>query len=262
MIEISELQQYYPLQLQNKPQYYGYILKEYFHYKMLDIIFNSLLADRLSLIGGSGIRIVHQIERFSEDLDFDLFDLSRDEFIELTNLLIKSLQNEGIQVIADDKDKDLKLNAFRRNLIFPEILYSLGISGHKQQRFLIKVECEPHGIRYVPDKPIIQKFNILTQINATPVDILLSMKIGAALERQKGRDYYDCIYLMGKTQPNWDYLSEKFRIRSEKELKGRFVKSCENVDFKKKARDFEKLVFNPGESEKVKLFPQYIRQKF
>lgn len=124
------------------------------------------------------------------------------------------------------------------------------------------MECESHRIKYVPDKPIIQKFNIFTQINATPPDILLSMKIGAALERQKGRDYYDCIYLMGKTQPNWDYLSEKFHIRLGKQLKDRFVESCKNVDFKKKSRDFEKLVFNPGESEKVQLFPQYIRQGF
>lgn len=262
MIEIEEIQQYFPLQLQNKPQYYEYMLKEYFQYKLLDIIFNSKWADKLSLIGGSGIRIIHHSERFSEDLDFDSFSLSRDEFIELTDQLIKSFQNAGINIIADDKDKDLKLNAFRRNLVFPEILYSLGLSGHKKQKFLIKIECESHLIKYNPDKLIIQKFNIFTQINATSADILLSMKIGAALERQKGRDYYDCIFLMGKTKPNWDYLSGKFHIHSEKELKGRFIKSFKNVDFNQKARDFEKLIFNPQETKNVRLFPEYINQKF
>jgi predicted nucleotidyltransferase component of viral defense system len=69
MIDIQEIQQQFPLQLQNKRQYYEYMLKEYFQYKFLDVIFNSIWADKLSLIGGSGIRIIHQIARFSEDLD-------------------------------------------------------------------------------------------------------------------------------------------------------------------------------------------------
>ena len=87
------------------------------------------------------------------------------------------------------------------------------------------------------------------------------MKIGTVLERQKGRDYYDCIHLMGKTTPNWDYLSEKFEISSEEEMKKRIIESCETVDFNKKSRDFEKLVFNQREAKKVRLFPEYIKQK-
>ncbi|MCK4827449.1 nucleotidyl transferase AbiEii/AbiGii toxin family protein, partial [bacterium] len=173
---------------------------------MLDIIFSSRWANKLSLTGGTNIRIIHNIERFSEDLDFDTFDLGREDFIELTDEVIKRVQNEGVEVSADDKEKDLKLTAFRRNITFPELLYNLRISGHKEKRFLIKIKSEPHHFNYEPDKPVIQKFNVLTQINAAPVNVLLSMKIGAVLKRQKGRDYYDCMYLMGKTEPNWRYL--------------------------------------------------------
>lgn len=260
MIDINEIRQHFPSQLHSQP-YYGYMLKEYFQYKILDIIFDSQWGEKLSLIGGTNIRIIHNIERFSEDLDFDHFNLSRDEFMGLTDRIIQKLQNEGINIRADDKEKDLKLKAFRRNLIFPELLFNQNLSGHREQRFLIKIEAEAHRFNYEPDKPVIQKFNIFTQINVTPVDILLSMKIGAVLERQKGRDYYDCIHLMGKTAPNRDYLSEKFKISSGEEMKNRILESCKTVDFNKKSRDFEKLVFNQGETKKVRLFPEYIKQK-
>ena len=260
MVDINEIRQHFPTQLHSQ-LYYEYMLKEYFQYKILDIIFDSQWSEKLSLIGGANLRIIHNIERFSEDLDFDHFNLSRDEFLGLTDRIIQKLQNEGIDIRADDKEKDLELKAYRRNFIFPELLFNQNLSGHREQRFLIKVKAEAHHFTYEPDKPVIQKFNIFTQISATPIDILLSMKIGAVLERQKGRDYYDCIHLMGKTAPNWDYLSEKFEITSEEEMKKRIIENCETVDFNIKSQDFEKLIFNQSEAKKVRLFPEYIKQK-
>jgi len=260
MVDINEIRQHFPTQLHSQP-YYEYMLKEYFQYKILDIIFDSQWSEKLSLIGGANLRIIHNIERFSEDLDFDHFNLSRDEFMGLTDRIIQKIQNEGIDIRADDKEKDLELKAYRRNFIFPELFFNQNLSGHREQRFLIKVEAEAHHFTYEPDKPVIQKFNIFTQISVTPIDILLSMKIGAVLERQKGRDYYDCIHLMGKTAPNWDYLSEKFEINSGEEMKKRIIESCETVDFNIKSQDFEKLVFNQSEAKKVRLFPEYIKHK-
>ena len=263
MININDINEKFSGRIQDQPQYYEFMLKEYFQYKILDIIFSSKWAQKLSLIGGTNIRIIHNIERFSEDLDFDTFNLSREEFIDFTDEVIKRIQNEGIEVLADDDDKkkDTKLTAFRRNINFPRLLYNMGISGHKEKRFLIKIESEPHHFIYKPDAPVIQKFNIFTQINAAPGNVLLSMKIGAVLERQKGRDYYDCIYLMGKTEPNWEYLALKFNIRSATELKKNLLESCEKVDFSLKAEEFGKLIFDQAELKKVRLFREYIKQK-
>src|SRR6056297_805058 len=185
MIDIEEIISYFPETLQGKPQFHEYMLKEYFHYKMLDIIFNTKYAKKLSFIGGTNLRIVHNIERFSEDLDFDCFDLSREEFMDLTDLVIKGIRDQGINIKADDKKKDLELKAFRRNIVFPELMFELGLSNYKEKKLLIKIESEPHHFQYIPDKPIIQKFNVFTQINATPLKTLFSMKIGAVLERMK-----------------------------------------------------------------------------
>ena len=106
------------------------MLKEYFHYRMLDKIYFGEYASKMSFIGGTNLRILHQIQRFSEDLDFDCFNLSREEFMSLTNELIHKLRQEGITVEADDKEKDKKLVAFRRNIVFPGLLFNLGFTGH------------------------------------------------------------------------------------------------------------------------------------
>jgi len=94
-----------------------------------------------------------------------------------------------------------------------------------------------------------QIFNVFTQIFAPSPDILLSMKTGAVLERGKGRDYYDFIFLSGLTDPDFGYLDMKFGITHHDQLYERILD------------DFEKLVFDPEETRKVLLFKEYIRQK-
>lgn len=262
MISFDKIKSFFADSLRKNPSHFEYMLKEYFHYRMLDIIFSGKYASKLSFIGGTSLRILNHIQRFSEDLDFDCFQLSGDEFLHLTDKVIAVLRDEGIKVEAEDKDKDLNLAAFRRNVIFPGLLFELGLTGHRKKKLLIKIECEPHHYAYEPIKPIIQKFNVFTQIFAPSPSILLSMETGAVLERGKGRDYYDFIFLSGITDPDFGYLDTKFRITNHSQLYERILASCETTDFGKKSRDFEKLVYNPAETKKVLLFKEYIRQKY
>jgi predicted nucleotidyltransferase component of viral defense system len=261
MINFKEIASFFADGLRGNPARYEYMLKEYFHYRMLDIIFSGEFASKLSFIGGTNLRILHQIQRFSEDLDFDCFNLSREEFISMTDKVMERLRLEGIIVEADDKEKDFILSAFRRNIVFPGLLFELGFTGHKEKKLLIKIECEPHNFKYKPLKPIIQKFNVFTQIFAPSPSLLLSMKTGALLERGKGRDYYDFIFLSGLAEPDFAYLNDKFGINTYSELYKRILESCKDSDFELKSRDFEKLVFDQSETKKVLLFKDYIRQK-
>lgn len=261
MIPLDEIKSFFSDSLRNNPSYNEYMLKEYFHYRMLDIIFSGKHASKLRFIGGTNLRILHHIKRFSEDLDFDSFQLSREEFIQLTDNIILKLREEGINIEAEDKEKDLKLSAFRRYLIFPGLLYELGLTGQHEKKLLVKIESEPHHYTYEPEKTIIQKFNVFTQIFTPSPSILLSMKTGAVLERGKGRDYYDFIFLSGLTDPDFGYLDMKFGISHPVELYERILESCDNKNFENKSRDFEKLVFDPAETKKVLLFKEYIQKK-
>ncbi len=261
MINFDEIKHFFSDNLRRDPSYFEYMLKDYFQYRMLDIIFSGEYASRLSFIGGTSLRILYNIQRFSGDLDFDCFQLSRDEFMQITEKVMARLRMEGIKVEAEDKEEDLKISAFRRNIIFPGLLYESGLTGHRGKKLLIKIECEPHNYLYEPVKPVIQKFNVFTQIFSPSPGILLSMKTGAVLERGKGRDYYDFIFLSGLTDPDFGYLDMKFGITNHVQLCERILRSCETTDFEKKSRDFEKLVFNPEEARKVLFFREYIRGK-
>lgn len=261
MISFNDIKSFYSDSLRRNPSHFEFMLKEYLHYRMLDIIFSGRYASKLSFIGGTSLRILHNIQRFSEDLDFDCFNLSRDEFKKLTDNVIDRLKQEGIKVEAEDKERDQKLSTFRPNITFPGLMFELGLTGHRERKLLIKIECEPHGYEYKPEKPIIQKFNVFTQIFAPSTAILLSMKTGAVLERGKGRDYYDFIFLSGITEPDFGYLGEKYGINNQTQLYERILTSCEKTDFGLKSRDFEKLVFDPAETRKVLFFKDYIRQK-
>ena len=152
----------------------------------------------------------------------------------------QGVRQEGITVEADDKEKDKKLVAFRRNIVFPGLLFDLGLTGHREKKLLIKIECEPHNYKYKPIKPIIQKFNVFTQIFAPSPEILLSMKTGAVLERGKGRDYYDFIFLSGITEPDFNYLESKFGITNQTQLYEKILETIETTDFEIKSRDFER----------------------
>ena len=260
MISFEEIKTFFSEGLRKNPSHFEYMLKEYFHYRMLDMIFSGEYASKLSFIGGTNLRILHHIQRFSEDLDFDCFNLSREEFISLTDKVINRLRQEGINVEAVDKEKDQELVAFRRNIVFPGLPFELGFTGHREKKLLIKIECEPHNYEYESEKPIIQKFNVFTQIFAPSSSILLSMKTGAVLERGKGRDFYDFIFLSGKTDPDFGYLEAKFDISNYSQLYNQILKSCQETDFKLKSRDFEKLVFDRAETKKVLYFREYIQQ--
>ncbi len=116
MISIRQIEQAYPERLRG---FKKNILREYLQYKILEIIFNSGLAHRLSFLGGTALRIVHENNRFSEDLDFDNFKLSENDFMRLTKEIQNGLQKEGYDV----EIRAVMKSAFRCYVKLPQVLF-------------------------------------------------------------------------------------------------------------------------------------------
>jgi predicted nucleotidyltransferase component of viral defense system len=64
-------------------------LIEYLQYEILDSIFKQKDSEKLSFIGGTAIRIVYKSQRFSEDLDFDNFNLNYEDFKNLLDKVVR-----------------------------------------------------------------------------------------------------------------------------------------------------------------------------
>jgi predicted nucleotidyltransferase component of viral defense system len=137
MIQLDLIRNYFPLEIRENAAFQKHILKEYLQLMILDFLSTTHYIQKITFIGGTNLRLVKGIDRFSEDLDFDCKNLTKDEFVKMTDSILQFLQRNGLRVEVRDKDND-KLKAFRRNIHFPELLFDLNLTGHKEERFLIK----------------------------------------------------------------------------------------------------------------------------
>jgi predicted nucleotidyltransferase component of viral defense system len=209
-------------------------------------------------MGGTATRIIHSNTRFSEDLDFDNLGLNRKDFEQLIKLIQKKLSLQGYAT----ENRNVFKGAYRSYIRIPNILFESGLSGHKEEKMLIQVDTEPQGFYYRPDKIILNKFDVFLRTNVVPIDILLAQKIYAIFKRKRamGRDFYDAVFLFGKTKPNLDYLKLKLKVKDSTDLKNRLLSRCKRFNFKQLAEDVEQFLFVPSDSKKVLFFYDYLQK--
>jgi len=257
-IDIEKLREFYPPVLRTQ-EHTRHILKESIQYQILDFLSTSRYARSLCLIGGTNLKLIHGIDRFSEDLDFDIKSFTKDEFLKMTDSVLSYLKNSGYHIQADDKKKDEKLSAFRRNITFPSLLYENGLSPYKEEKFLIKIECDDQRFDYKSQiRNIKGVWGYIFNFPVPPDDILCSMKLSALINRQKGRDFYDVMFLLSKTKPNYDMLNHRMGITNLNQLKEKLINICDTVNLNYKSRDFEHLLFNKENAKKIILFRDFI----
>lgn len=255
MLDLKQIESFYP---ENLRPFKRNLLREYLQYKILEIIFASPLGEKLVFMGGTAARIIHENTRFSEDLDFDNLGLSRQDFGELAALIKRKLEQEGYTIGVSTVYRA----AFTCNLKISDILFNYGLSGHRAEKILIKLTTEPQQFAYQPDKIILNKFDVFLRINVVPADILLAQKIYAIFGRRRtmGRDFYDAVFLFGKTRPNMEYLRQKIGTTGGVDLKNRLLEKGETLNFKRLAKEVEQFLFVPADSKKVLYFCEYIKE--
>jgi len=198
--------------------------------------------------------------RFSEDLDFDNFDLSEADFENIAIIIKKKLTKQGYEI----EIRNIFAGAFHCYVKFPKLLFNEGLSGHKEEKILIQLDTEPQYFEYQLEKTILNKFDVFTSINTTPKDILLAQKFYALInrKRKKGRDFFDIIFLMKTTRPNFDYLQQKLKIKNEADLKKRILFEISNVNLLEITRDVQPFLFYKSDIKQILFFKEYINQIF
>lgn len=234
------------------------VLREYLQYKILEIIFASTLSPKLSFLGGTALRIIYGNTRFSEDLDFDNFGLEEPEFDVLAENVKAGLEAQGLRTEINVVNK----GAYRCNVRLPDVLFVNELSPIREEKILIQIDSAAHDFAYSPDKKILNKFDVFSEIFVTPLAILLSQKIWAAMNRRraKGRDFYDIVFLLSLTKPDYAYLNAKIGIADSAGLRSKLVEVNAGLDFKDLAKDVQPFLFNPEDAKKVELFPEFISQ--
>ena len=124
MIQFDQIKHFFSPLLRENASFQKYMIKEYIQLLILDFLSTTSFIRKIVFIGGTNLRLVKGIDRFSEDLDFDCKDLSKEEFTEMTDAIINFLKRNGFHIEVRDRENK-RLTAFRRNILFPELLFDL-----------------------------------------------------------------------------------------------------------------------------------------
>ena len=182
--------------------------------------------EHAAFYGGTALRILYGIERFSEDMDFSLLapDSSFDfkpycEFIE------KELAAWGFSVTVAVKKKThdsaiesafLKAGTFEQ-LISINTPDQLVDKVHRNQVLRIKVEVDTDPPRFFSTESKYLLLPIPFAVRTYELPALFAGKMHAVLFRQwgrrvKGRDWFDLVWYVGRGVPlDLKHLSERMR---------------------------------------------------
>lgn len=182
-------------------------IREYLQARVLQVLQEKTAFAIWAFLGGTALRFLYSLPRFSEDLDFSLVKPGLDDgFSDVVKAIKAVFEAEGYRVgIKANIKKNVK-SAFVK---FEGLLFELGYSPHRSEVISIKIELDtnpPEGANVV--STIIRKYMILN-IQHYDKSALLAGKLHALLARKylKGRDVYDLFwYLSDKNWPEPNLL--------------------------------------------------------
>jgi len=257
MISMDAIRSFYPEPMKSQGVFQKHILKEYVQLIVLDYLATTRHVRKLAFIGGTSLRLLKGIDRFSEDLDFDCKGLDEAEFRAMTDDVLRFLTRNGFRPEVRDRES-ARLTMFRRSIHFPGLLHELGITGHREERILLKIEAQDQGVPYACTMGTLKGCGLFFPFPVPPDPVLCAMKISAMLDRGKGRDYYDVMFLLAQTKPDYAFLAARNGVRDWPQLRRAIEESLQNVDLNRKRMDFEHLLFNRDNSRRILHFRDFV----
>jgi hypothetical protein len=112
--------------------------------KLLQLLALKTLQDKgyfanLAFVGGTALRILYNMRRFSEDLDFSLIRRKNYDFSEIISVLRREFKLNGLILETEAKTSKIVQSGM---LKFPGLLKTLGLSELKGQKLSIRVEVD------------------------------------------------------------------------------------------------------------------------
>ncbi len=231
-------------------------VREFLQELILQIIDRKGYFKNLAFVGGTALRTIYDLPRFSEDLDFSLVNAKGFTFERMLVELRKELELSGFAVEeALGKEKTVQSDFIK----FKGLPYDLGLSEHKNEKLFIKLEIDAVPPPGFVSKIVMINKNFLFKVRSYELPSLFAGKLHAVLFRKyaKGRDYYDLLWFMTRKTPvNYELLTHA-AAQTEKEaspmnretLKRLLVGKIDHVDFKHIRNDVRSFLANKEESE-------------
>jgi len=200
------------------------LLKESLQLYTLNFIYTSIYAEELLFKGGTCLRFCFDLPRLSEDLDFDIKNISQFSLKGLTSGLrdyfAKKLQYKNLTIKIAGNKKQIFLK-------FP-LMEKLGLRADRSKSniLFLRLDLSPVDSSIFKEEISLKAsddFNFIIKRYSLPD--LFASKIAAVLQRTfrkgkkdlitfKGRDYFDLIWFLERgTPPNSERLKDILGIQ-------------------------------------------------
>jgi hypothetical protein len=177
------------------------IVREYLQARILGTLQRAGAMIPLAFHGGTALRFLYGIPRYSEDLDFALERASGQyDFRAYLRAIQSELGGEGYAVTLKVSDKKTVHSAFVR---FPGLLNELGLSPQRNEALSVKIEVDTNPPAGAALTTTVVRRHITLQLQHHDRASLLAGKLHAILQRPyaKGRDLYDLLWYL--SDPGW-----------------------------------------------------------
>ncbi len=171
------------------------ILREYLQCKILEQIYQEKESLNILFIGGTSLRLLYDLDRFSEDLDFDVQNISSGCVDLLIKRICKNLVKENIETSLYKNVTDKKVYY---ELRFKHVLFPLNISKNIEENLSIKLDFEKYWLAEKKEIKLLNRYGYLVNCLTIPLEQLLVQKLHAYLSRTQTqpRDLYDITWLV------------------------------------------------------------------
>lgn len=234
------------------------IMREYLQAYVLKVMSDAGMFRYAAFLGGTALRFLYGLPRFSEDLDFSLVKNEAYNFPVLLKRIKEELLLAGYDISLTYSDDKNVHSAFVR---FAGLLYEARVSPLKSQKFSIKVEIDTK-----PPKGEVLKTDIVNKyfpIAFLSYDLssLFAGKLHALLSRKyvKGRDFFDLGWYLSRWRdmsPNMVLLHNalkqtgwKKEFPTEENWRDFICDVVKMTDWKKVTEDVKNFLESPSDMD-------------
>lgn len=225
------------------------ILREYLQVLILKEIYKIESGRKLYFTGGTYLRLVHNLKRFSEDLDFNTNIITKKEFEGLSNSIKDELRRTGI-------DSELEFShwgsLYVSKIIFPEIekAYNAVSKYSKKRGIVIKVETNKLKWKVDTKTEVVSGFGEFYPVICTDPGILFADKIDALNKKERGRHIYDIMFMLSRKDRVDTAFLRKLGIKREPfEVISSRIRSFSKAELKKQAEILRPFLFDEKDAD-------------
>ena len=233
------------------------VAREYLQARILGALQRAGGMVPLAFHGGTALRFLHGIPRYSEDLDFALERAeSGYDFRRLLRSIQSELANEGYKLSLQVKDQKTVHSAFVR---FPGLLFELGLSPMQSETLSVKIEIDTHPPAGATLTTSVVRRHVMLHLQHHDRASLLAGKLHALLVRgfTKGRDIYDLFWYLSDRDwpdPNLTLLNNALKQTgwndlelTEQNWRGHLRRHLEKIDWNVAVKDVRPFLENEKE---------------